>query len=390
MKKDKVNLNRQKLIILDKKLIGYSLAAGAVLAGGDVRAAVQYSGTINVNLYPGGSFLATFPYGAEYFNVTLIYAIVNANPQSPLSNAGFYGYDVKAFNYGSLIGPYEAFGTDNLLGYGPNGQFPNQGQKYIGVRYTDGMHKANGIDGYHYGWIRVTVKSPPNPQNIIIHDWAYEDIPDLPILAGHLVSLAVQLTDFTAIQEADGVVLNWTTQSEVNNLGFALERRDLDEKGKELSGWVEIASYLTHPELKGPGNTSEKTQYSFRDENVVEGALYEYRLIDVDLEGKRTINNSIQIQVQTGLVPKDMVLLQNYPNPFNPATEIQFSIPEQEHVVLSIYNLKGQTVDVLIDENMSAGNHEIEWNGSDYPAGTYFYELQAGTHREVKKLTLIK
>ena len=189
--------------------------------------------------------------------------------------------------------------------------------------------------------------------------------------------------------ESDRVVLAWTTQSEVNNLGFAIERCDMDGEGNLLSDWVEIASYLTHDELRGQGNTSEATEYKFSDPNVEIGKFYGYRIIDVDVEGNRQVHNLIQVEAVSNL-PEDMVLLQNFPNPFNPATTIEFSIPETDQVTLSIYNLKGQTVDVLVNDEMSAGPHQVRWDGSDQPAGVYFYELCSGSHREIRKLTLIK
>jgi len=95
--------------------------------------------------------------------------------------------------------------------------------------------------------------------------------------------------------------------------------------------------------------------------------------------------------------PLTFELLQNYPNPFNPTTTLSFSLPAETPVTLEIFNLIGQRVKVLLDaENaMSAGRHELQWNGRDdasRPAasGIYFYRLQAGSFVETKRMILMK
>ncbi len=85
----------------------------------------------------------------------------------------------------------------------------------------------------------------------------------------------------------------------------------------------------------------------------------------------------------------------NYPNPFNPATKINFSLAKAEKVNLSIYNIKGQKVLTLIDENKPQGSHSVAWNGLDSQAkkvgsGVYFYKLEAGKYSSIKKMILLK
>ncbi len=85
----------------------------------------------------------------------------------------------------------------------------------------------------------------------------------------------------------------------------------------------------------------------------------------------------------------------NYPNPFNPSTTISFSIPEESKVVLSIFNIKGQKIKQLVNDQVSAGEHSIIWNGRDsndkrVGSGIYFYKLKAGDYQKVKKMILMK
>ena len=88
--------------------------------------------------------------------------------------------------------------------------------------------------------------------------------------------------------------------------------------------------------------------------------------------------------------PTDYALLQNYPNPFNPLTVINYQLPNTSNVKLSIYDMRGQEVNILVNETQIAGNYEIGWNASAFPSGVYFYRLEAGSFVSNKKMILIK
>ena len=83
-------------------------------------------------------------------------------------------------------------------------------------------------------------------------------------------------------------------------------------------------------------------------------------------------------------------LSQNYPNPFNPTTNIQYTIMKAGHVTLTIYDILGRKVATLVDQNQNAGNHNISFNASRFASGVYFYQIQAGDFRNVKKMILLK
>ncbi len=91
-----------------------------------------------------------------------------------------------------------------------------------------------------------------------------------------------------------------------------------------------------------------------------------------------------------GDMPKSFYLNQNYPNPFNPSTTIEFNIPQTSFVSLKIYNLKGEEVATLIDEEKQSGRFHIEFNASGFSSGVYFYKLNAGTFFQIRKMILMK
>jgi hypothetical protein len=89
-------------------------------------------------------------------------------------------------------------------------------------------------------------------------------------------------------------------------------------------------------------------------------------------------------------LPDRFLFMQNYPNPFNAATTIRYSLPQEGDVFLSIYNILGQLVATLLDENKPAGNHTIIWNADDYPSGVYFARLKTAGRAQNIKMVLLK
>ena len=104
-----------------------------------------------------------------------------------------------------------------------------------------------------------------------------------------------------------------------------------------------------------------------------------------------TPSNSSAVQSELSQ-PKDFNLAQNYPNPFNPSTRIGYSIPFGSNVKLSVYDILGREITVLVSGYKSSGNYEVEFStaGNAFPSGVYFYKLEAGNFTSIKKLVLLK
>jgi hypothetical protein len=94
--------------------------------------------------------------------------------------------------------------------------------------------------------------------------------------------------------------------------------------------------------------------------------------------------------VEDGLAPKEFALFQNYPNPFNPTTTIRYGITEKSNVKIILFNAIGEEVALLINEEKESGYHQVEFNAAILPSGVYFYQLQAGSFVETKKMILMK
>jgi hypothetical protein len=100
--------------------------------------------------------------------------------------------------------------------------------------------------------------------------------------------------------------------------------------------------------------------------------------------------------IETALkeIPEEYSLSQNYPNPFNPATKIKFALPKSSFVKLIVYDILGREITTLVNEELSPGTYEVEWDAtsgaSNYPSGVYFYKLITNDHSETKKMMLVK
>ncbi len=89
-------------------------------------------------------------------------------------------------------------------------------------------------------------------------------------------------------------------------------------------------------------------------------------------------------------LPQTFQLEQNYPNPFNPVTSLRYQLPQDVHVMLAIFDISGQQVARLVDENQSAGWHSVKWNAAGMPSGVYFARIVAGEFSDVKQMMLVK
>jgi hypothetical protein len=190
----------------------------------------------------------------------------------------------------------------------------------------------------------------------------------------------VELTSFNADVENDNVNLKWTTASEKNNSGFDVER-----KNSPFGNWEKLTF------IPGKGTTTEIQNYSYSDRNVRPGK-YIYRLKQNDFNGDFDYSN--EIEVEAG-IPENFSLYQNYPNPFNPVTNIKYSIPAYSEnkiipVHLAVYDLIGNEVAVLVNEEKAPGNYLVQFNAIDLPSGIYFCRLISGEQTAVRKISLLK
>ncbi|MGE5796961.1 MAG: 5'-nucleotidase C-terminal domain-containing protein [Ignavibacteria bacterium] len=107
------------------------------------------------------------------------------------------------------------------------------------------------------------------------------------------------------------------------------------------------------------------------------------------IEGRIAADISIGVENEN-YSPYEYALMQNYPNPFNPATNFEFRIADFELVSLKVYDILGNEVATIVNEELPAGNYKYQWNASRLASGVYFYQLRTGKFEDTKKLILMK
>ena len=204
-------------------------------------------------------------------------------------------------------------------------------------------------------------------------------------------SLPVTLLNFNANFKNGEIVLNWTTTSESDNLGYKIYRKSDDEDAKLLS------SYVDNDDLKGQGNSSERTNYKYTDLNVKTGVNYTYILKDVDFSGKETKSGEVNITTaENNLTVTDKYTLGNtYPNPFNPTFTIPLQLNENAFVNIQLVNILGQKVLQIENSQMAVGNNDLQVNCENLNSGVYFVKVtvdlsSADRVNNIQKVVLLK
>jgi hypothetical protein len=176
--------------------------------------------------------------------------------------------------------------------------------------------------------------------------------------------LPVTLSSFNYFISENNVVLQWVTETEVNNSGFDVERK----AGQQGSTWQKIGF------VQGSGTTNEQKKYLHEDKKLQTGT-YSYRIKQIDYNGNFEyfeLFEAVNIKA-----PAVFSLSQNYPNPSNPRSKIDFQIPFDSKVKIIVYDMLGKEVSILADEFKKADFYSVEFDGSNLASGVYFYRIFA-------------
>ena len=264
-----------------------------------------------------------------------------------------------------------------------SGQTGHGGQNSLNTEF--GLGDAVSIDSIKVEW----------PSGLV-QVWENVQVNQFITVTEGSGAVPVELAAFTVKVKGSVAFLNWTTESEKNNFGFEVQRLTPSRDGKDLIGhdWETIGF------VPGKGSCTVLGEYSFFDDNVSTPGQYFYRLKQMDLNGEFQYSQELQAIFHA---PSCYRLSQNYPNPFSDSsslggkgkTTIIFELPEQALAIIRIFNIYGQEIRRLVQNNFAAGVHRIEWNGRDdtgipVPAGVYYYHMSCGNFVETKKLVVLR
>jgi hypothetical protein len=194
-------------------------------------------------------------------------------------------------------------------------------------------------------------------------------------------SLPVELSSFTASNNERTAQLNWMTKTEKNSNKFEIERSSVDNLNWVIVGIVRASGTINTPR-----------KYLYTEKNLQSGK-YKYRLKMIDNDGSYKYSNVVETEIA---LPKNFELSQNYPNPFNPSTKIDYQIPIDAKVIMEVYNITGQKVIELVNQDQSAGYYTVDFGSSKISSGVYIYRLVANdkatgnNFSSIKKMMLLK
>jgi len=141
-------------------------------------------------------------------------------------------------------------------------------------------------------------------------------------------------------------------------------------------------------------DTTSCTTDTIRYSSVLFDSLTQLTYGSTTTPGWARINPTPCIMVgfnKTGtVIPTVFKLYDNYPNPFNPSTTIKYDIPKTTLVKITIYDLLGRQVEILVNEKQEPSSYDIQWNATNYASGAYFYKLETESFTDIKKMILIK
>jgi len=203
-------------------------------------------------------------------------------------------------------------------------------------------------------------------------------------------SLPVTLSSFTATAGDGKVALNWSTESEIENLGFNIYRST--KYNPPAGGQL---SMINDQLIPGAGNSSSRHDYEYVDNGLTNGVTYWYKLEDVDYTGNTELHGPISATPIESAFPAEFRLYPNYPNPFNPVTTISYDLPEEGYVELTVYNMRGEKVTTLLKNNQAAGSYKLNWDGTDrnggiVSSGLYILRIASGSYSRTSKMVFIR
>lgn len=206
-------------------------------------------------------------------------------------------------------------------------------------------------------------------------------------------TLPVSLASFMALQTADNFAqLTWVTHSESGLAGYNVFRNNQDEQATAIQ---------VNNKIIPAYNEATSATYTFTDSETEINTTYYYWLESNDFDGSSAMFGPVKIKIGHDndspeiVIPNKTLLKSVYPNPFNPSTRVNFYLEKPEDVRISVYNVKGQLINIVSEDSFAQGFHNIVWNGKDLSgndcaSGIYFFRMETKNDSQMVKGILMK
>lgn len=252
-------------------------------------------------------------------------------------------------------------------------------QSYLNIHYTNGTDNSMLIKTVQ----KITFNSSGDQVNFYLTNAPtfIENIIGIKRITFEENPVPVELSYFSASVNGTSVILMWSTETEVTNYGFEIERTSVSTTG----AWEKIGF------VQGHGNSNSPKEYSFTD-SPHGGTKFQYRLKQIDTNNKYRYSTTINVELGN---PSQFEVKQNFPNPFNPSTIIEYLIPNAGNVDVNIYDISGQLVKILENNFQNAGSYKVSWDsknndGQNVASGIYLFQVKYNQTVLTKKIMFIK
>ncbi|MCJ7554980.1 MAG: T9SS type A sorting domain-containing protein [Ignavibacteriaceae bacterium] len=319
---------------------------------------------------------------------------------APLSAAGRFSESDKDFKYNTITENISNGSTPTgavKISYTPlfnyNNIFNNATEYAL---WNDNPQTSPNVDGTNNWW----GSSVENEVSAAVYDWFDESALGIfihsPYSSNFITTAPVSSpVNFNSVAGTDKIDVSWSANFEPDIAGY-----------KIYWGLVSQLPYLNSEDV---GNV---TNYSIEG---LSGGSYFVTLTAYDNDAASITDNLITIvnekqisgneswyakavvsdivsdvSEDKSIYPDEFELSQNYPNPFNPGTVISYKLPASGNVTLKVYDILGNEIAALVNEEKTAGSYVVDFNASELSTGVYFYRLQAGSFVQTKKMTVIK
>ena len=262
-------------------------------------------------------------------------------------------FDINQQNDATQSARYEQFFTilwEDPGVYGITLWGYNQNETWKPYTY---LVTTSGVERPALQWLRTYMKNGPTPAApVLISPFDATNVPRQATFVWHSSTLATAYNFQIALDDAFQLIVEDTTLADTSKtVGFALD---------------------------------STTVFYWRVAGIDSAGLGLYSSMGYFKTGA-----ALSVK-ESDRSPREFALFQNYPNPFNPSTMINYQLPINSRVTLTVYDVIGREVRTIVDSHQSAGNYTIQFDGSALPSGVYYYRLRAGEFTSIKKLILIK
>jgi hypothetical protein len=259
--------------------------------------------------------------------------------------------------------------------------FDYKGESVISVGYDC------GLDDSQLGWNDIYMSTDNG------YSWTYLGIPPFFVMYGHVLSLCLNGNILLGGSDtySAGLFLSGDSCTTWTQVSTLIPQSGLSiESGGTLVGTDSLGVFLFSDNGDSLGSRNDGLTNLNIHTLTIDNNNYVYAGTDNGVWRRPLSEIVTSVENNSTTLPSEFLLSQNYPNPFNPSTTFRYSIPTQSKVEIKVFDILGNEIATLMDEEKSVGTYEVTWYAEQLQSGVYFYQLRANEYAQTRKMILLK